>query len=304
MLSKNKAAPRLDNLPQGFGMDWQTRTSFELQGYHFDIPNSMKEFLTPTEPSHPDSFYLGKTTPMIGAYLRQLRERMPSRILELGVYQGGSAAFLQLLAKPQRMLAMDLSTDRLPLLENFIEKEKLTKRMHMKYGIDQADKETVRGLVAEHLGEGRSVDLVVDDASHLLAPTRASFEAVFPYVRSGGSFVIEDYASLQIVCNGHLDRALDGEQGPATLVKHALRDGLQDDLRPLHAMAVEVMLASILEPTIFAKVIVDRHWLRIVRGSKHIEEPENFRLADYVNDYFGLLNVEHADNLKSYLPDV
>ncbi len=176
--------------------------------------------------------------------------------------------------------------------------------MHMKYGIDQADKETVRGLVAEHLGEGRSVDLVVDDASHLLAPTRASFEAVFPYVRSGGSFVIEDYASLQIVCNGHLDRALGGEQGPATLVKHALPDGLQDDLRPHHAMAVEVMLASILEPTIFAKVIVDRHWLRIVRGSKHIEEPENFRLADYVNDYFGLLNVEHADNLKSYLPDV
>ena len=95
MIGKKKSAPNLDNLPQGFGINWQSRSTFELQGYHFDIPNSMMEFLKPTERSHPDSFYLGKTTPMISADLKQLQERMPSRILELGVYQGGSAAFLQ-----------------------------------------------------------------------------------------------------------------------------------------------------------------------------------------------------------------
>ena len=61
-------------------------------------------------------------------------------------------------------------------------------------------------------------------------------------------------------------------------LKHMLRDGLQNDLRPLYAMAVEVMLASILKPTYFPMVIVDHYWLRIVRGSKHIEDHEHFRL--------------------------
>ena len=35
---------------------------------------------------------------------------------------------------------------------------------------------------------------MIDDASHLLAPTRSSFNCIFPRVRPGGWFVIEDWA--------------------------------------------------------------------------------------------------------------
>jgi hypothetical protein len=34
---------------------------------------------------------------------------------------------------------------------------------------------------------------VIDDASHFDAPTRASFQAIFPLMRPGGVYVIEDW---------------------------------------------------------------------------------------------------------------
>ena len=38
------------------------------------------------------------------------------------------------------------------------------------------------------------LDLVIDDASHMYQPTKASFEALFPCLRPGGLYVIEDWA--------------------------------------------------------------------------------------------------------------
>ena len=46
--------------------------------------------------------------------------------------------------------------------------------------------------MATELG-GRLIDLVIDDASHRLAETRSSFESLFPHVRPGGLFIIEDW---------------------------------------------------------------------------------------------------------------
>ncbi len=296
-----KGAGNLANLPKGFGIEWTTRTTFRLEGHEFVIPNSMNDFVAHGGDELDGKLYLSKTAPIISRYLVQVRGRKPSRILELGVYRGGSAAFLQLIARPQRMLALELAETPPPALEKFIEKEGLQKSMRLICGVDQADRERVRALVAEHLGEGRSVDLVVDDASHLLGPTRASFETVFPYIRDGGSYVIEDYASSQILCNEYLDRAMQGEQGFVTMMKEGMRGGLQSDHKPLHLLAIELMLASIMAPGIVNKVILDRHWIRVIRGSKPIEEPEHFRLADYAGDYFGLLDAVPAEQLKPFL---
>jgi hypothetical protein len=46
-------------------------------------------------------------------------------------------------------------------------------------------------LVADEFGD-QPIDLVVDDAAHLLGPTRVSFTALFPHVRPGEVHVIED----------------------------------------------------------------------------------------------------------------
>lgn len=38
-------------------------------------------------------------------------------------------------------------------------------------------------------------DIVIDDCSHIAGPTRTAFEALFPHVRPGGFYVIEDWGT-------------------------------------------------------------------------------------------------------------
>lgn len=40
---------------------------------------------------------------------------------------------------------------------------------------------------------GEPIDIVIDDASHALALTRASFNLAFPYLKAGGLYIIEDW---------------------------------------------------------------------------------------------------------------
>jgi len=48
------------------------------------------------------------------------------------------------------------------------------------------------GILEKEFSE--PIDLVVDDASHCYEETKATFEIVFPYIRPGGIYVIEDWA--------------------------------------------------------------------------------------------------------------
>ena len=47
--------------------------------------------------------------------------------------------------------------------------------------------------------DGR-LDLVIDDASHELHATKASFETLFPLLRSGGWYIIEDWIWETVPC--------------------------------------------------------------------------------------------------------
>jgi hypothetical protein len=62
-------------------------------------------------------------------------------------------------------------------------------RIKAVYDTDQTD---TTKLLAE-IGD-RPIDLVVDDASHKYAETLTSFNALFPRLRPGGAFVIEDWS--------------------------------------------------------------------------------------------------------------
>lgn len=57
--------------------------------------------------------------------------------------------------------------------------------------MNQEDREAVREI-AEHEFDA-PLDLVIDDASHLYEPTRTSFDALFPLLRPGGLYIVEDW---------------------------------------------------------------------------------------------------------------
>jgi predicted O-methyltransferase YrrM len=124
-------------------------------------------------------------------------EAMPvppaANVFELGIYEGGSTALIALLLRPRRLVAVDLKSNRTSTLDHFITARGLQENVHPHYGVDQSDRARVDEIVHAEFGT-EPLDLVIDDASHLLAETTASFNALFPRLRAGGLFVIEDWS--------------------------------------------------------------------------------------------------------------
>ncbi len=86
---------------------------------------------------------------------------------------------------------------------------------------DQSDPEFMSRL-GEELGP---FDIVVDDGSHLNAHVRASFDSLFPYVRRGGFYVIEDLQTSYWPGYGGDDRDLNSESTSLGFLK-TLVDGI------------------------------------------------------------------------------
>ena len=129
---------------------------------------------------------------MVAQLSAVIEELQPRRIVELGIANGGSAALLAAPA-PRR----EGSGARYPApgesSADHIERHSLNNRIRPYYEVDQADVETLRRILSDEFGEA-PIDVVIDDASHELAATRASLDVLFPLLRPGGCFVLEDWA--------------------------------------------------------------------------------------------------------------
>lgn len=137
--------------------------------------------------------WVHKSKAMVDSFVADVRGFAASRIVELGIKGGGSTAMLAQLFDPTKLVALDITPDLVPSLESFRESEHLTDRVRPYYGVDQADRVRLAAIVDDEFA-GEALDLVIDDASHLPVPSRASFEVLFPRLRDGGRYVIEDWA--------------------------------------------------------------------------------------------------------------
>ena len=115
-----------------------------------------------------------------------------SRIFEAGLYDGASAIFWTELLDPALYLGVDLGQPPNDVLEAYVARRDLGNQLIASWGVDQSDGATLRAIVAQH--DGAPLDLIIDDASHMYEPTKATFEALFPLLRVGGIYVIEDWA--------------------------------------------------------------------------------------------------------------
>ncbi len=141
-----------------------------------------------------DQFVIVKPPELIRQYLALLDEEKPRTIVELGVKEGGSTALIALAAKPDRLLAVDLAAEIPKRLAELIDAHDLSGSVVTAFGLDQGDRAALTAFIDENLPDG-GFDLVIDDASHVLGPTRTSFEILFPRLRPGGLYVVEDWNS-------------------------------------------------------------------------------------------------------------
>lgn len=165
---------------------WTSDRTFTLDGVEFGL----EDFGWPYEG---DGYAMMKPRHYLEAYARGLDglEGPDVRnVLELGIRRGGSTVFLALLLQPDKLVAIDISK-RVKRLEAFRTGDARGARIAAAYHTSQDDAQALTELL-ERETEG-PLDLVIDDASHAYAQTRSSFEILFPRLRPGGVYVIEDW---------------------------------------------------------------------------------------------------------------
>jgi len=174
-------------------LDWDEQRLL-IDGVRFDIEqeNDMGDINT----LETDRFRFYKKPALVNAYGQVLAKEPTSpvrRMFEIGLWDGGSAAFWALTLMPDVFIGIDLNErGDSPYFTRVLSDRGLTDRIITHWGVNQEDTARLKELV--RVNAGGELDLVVDDGSHLYGPTKASFEALFPLVRPGGWYIVEDWA--------------------------------------------------------------------------------------------------------------
>ncbi len=117
----------------------------------------------------------------------------PVRIYELGIWDGGSIAFWFEYFRPRKYVAIDISHKLdSPYFKRYVRSRNLESRMKTYWRTNQGDANRLREIFQKEFNG--PLDLVIDDASHVYELTKAGFETLFPLLRPGGLYIIEDWA--------------------------------------------------------------------------------------------------------------
>jgi hypothetical protein len=119
-------------------------------------------------------------------YDREIAEenRYPDAILEIGVHKGESTKILAARFPAARIVALD---HRLADID-FSGYPNITYLQ-----CDQTDRTALDAICNKHFAAG--IDLVIDDASHIGQFSSITFHTVFPHLKSGALYIVEDWGT-------------------------------------------------------------------------------------------------------------
>jgi hypothetical protein len=116
-------------------------------------------------------------------YFRDLQEE-PIHLAEIGVYDGTSLKIFADYFSQGRVLGVDLVKQEIDF----------SAHPNVEYKIcDQTDATGLEALVTQFAPSG--LDIVIDDASHVGFNSLKTFEALFPRVKVGGLYIVEDWGT-------------------------------------------------------------------------------------------------------------
>ena len=142
--------------------------------------------------SSDDVIYVHKNAAFVSAMVERLDLVHPKRMIEIGILDGGSTIYWHHRYDLERLVAFEISAEA-PFFTRYLERNALTDAVRPHFGVSQSDPERIRAAIEHDFG-GEPVDAVVDDASHQYVPTKIAFETIFPFLRPGGAYLIEDWA--------------------------------------------------------------------------------------------------------------
>ena len=243
-------------------LEWTADDRFVLGSATFQI---LPDDWTPTYDSPlvdmgGTDLFVFKPRTEVEQFIELLEALQPQRVVELGVFHGGSTALIAQVARPRCLVAIDKRPLPSKALEDYLGRSEVGERVRLYGGVDQADRVRLVEIVDEAFDGGR-IDLVIDDCSHLYEATRASFSELFPRLRPGGLYVIEDWA-------------------PATLNGWGVVEGSSEI--PLTRFIFELMLAVASVPTdLINEVAITTMAVLVTRGEAEVD-PRGFEMADHL----------------------
>ena len=133
----------------------------------------------------------------------------PIKIFEIGVAEGGSLAMWQAYFPKARIYAIDI-----------FDKSAFNNGRVTTLVADQANRAQLQAAVAS---SGSDIDVLIDDGGHTMEQQQVSLGFLFPHVRPGGYYVIEDvHTSLPALWKGY-GVAADGRNSTLRMLENYVR---------------------------------------------------------------------------------
>ncbi len=211
-----------------------------------------------------------KLRPLLQAYVDLWADLAPRRVVELGIRRGGSTAMLCELGGLERIVSIELSDTRVEALDRYVAERGVQDIVHPWYGVDQADRARVEAIVTEEFA-GAPIDLVVDDASHRYHESRASFEVLFPRLRPGGLYLLEDWRSEHMLAAA-LAATLQADADMRHEIERRMID--EDRAAPPTAMSrlvLELVIARAVSGDVVEEVEIGPDWAAVRRGPAELD---------------------------------
>jgi SAM-dependent methyltransferase len=250
---------------------WNAETSFVVDGLEF-----YGDLNSYTERTTPDRVVILKNSSLLRQYLDFLAPHPIENLLELGIWQGGSPLFYGLATDVKRVVALDIVSNdpapdlsgqdpilafayKNPAIDEIIFAHNLAEKVKLHFGVSQADPAAVKAIMDSDFA-GQKLDLVIDDASHHYDLSRKSFEIIFPRLREGGLYIIEDWQWAHMNDARYQSGEVFGSQ-PA-----------------LTNFIFELLVAYGSHPDLFWNIVVRDWFVAVQKGSKAL--PEDFSLDE------------------------
>jgi hypothetical protein len=220
-------------------LDWRDDVSLVVGGTDFTLAPTQMQGAKAA--TEAGAMLLRKPRWMVERYAALQSEFESPNVFELGIYDGGSTALLSLMLRPRRMVSVDLT-------------------------------------VTQEFGS-EPLDLVIDDASHLFDETVASFNVLFPRLRPGGLFVLEDW-SWQIGRDEAVRAKVESDpKARAELERRLAAGDVTTWQNPLSLLVLQLVLTAGYSESAVAEVMsVRKGWMLIRRGDADLD-PATFDIT-------------------------
>ena len=166
---------------------WTSETECMIGDVPIRVANGGYDALRTTA----DNAWVLKGRSFFESYPILLQDQVPRTVLELGIFEGGSALLFADRWQQARIVGIDIR-DPNPEVLAHVRRLGFADRLRLHYNLSQADRDGMEAAIASGFG-GEPIDLVIDDASHHYDLTRSAFEIVFPHLRPGGYYIVEDW---------------------------------------------------------------------------------------------------------------